>query len=150
MKLKTAHLMAACLVLNVCGCVPTIPPRPLPPPFNPRNAGPQTVNVRATMQSGLPIVAMHRADYSGVSNALLDTPWPKLSKGRQRLQSLLDGPGLNAFEKHDLLAAVVSDHSVEADENLPNTGVEPELERRLSAQFICSQEYGTLATTSLG
>lgn len=90
----------------------------------------------------------------GISNALLDTPWPKLSKGRQRLQSLLDGPDLDDParknpEHHDHLAAVVSDRSLEPHENLSDTGLEPELERLLSAQFICAQEYGTRATTSL-
>jgi uncharacterized protein with NRDE domain len=86
----------------------------------------------------------------GVSNALLDTPWPKLSKARQRLQNLLQGPRLEDPEKrHDHLAAVVSDRAVEPDEKLPNTGVELELERLLSAQFICSEEYGTRATTSI-
>ena len=85
----------------------------------------------------------------GLSNALLNTPWPKLNKGCQRLQQLIHKPGLDDLEqRHTRLAGVVSDRSLEPDHALPNTGVGKELERLLSAQFICSAEYGTRATTS--
>ena len=81
----------------------------------------------------------------GLSNALLNTPWPKLNKGRSQLQHLLR----ETDPSHAQLQAVVSDHAPEADENLPDTGVGVEMERMLSAQFIRTAEYGTRATTSL-
>ena len=79
-----------------------------------------------------------------LSNALLDTPWPKQELARKRMQSLLT----QAVE-HPQLQAVVADRKVVADEQLPHTGVGRELERSLSAQFIVSEAYGTRATTSL-
>jgi uncharacterized protein with NRDE domain len=86
----------------------------------------------------------------GVSNALLDTPWPKLNKGRQRLEALVNTLAAGEPEpSHAQLAEVVSDRAPEPDHALPDTGVGKELERLLSAQFICSQEYGTRATTTI-
>jgi uncharacterized protein with NRDE domain len=81
----------------------------------------------------------------GLSNALLDTPWPKLEAGRQRLKQLLQHKQLECAQ----LEAVVSDRATAADKDLPNTGVGIDAERMLSAQFILSPEYGTRATTSL-
>ncbi len=78
----------------------------------------------------------------GLSNHLLDTPWPKLLKARQRFSEAL--PGLpDASPLFDLLA----DRSIEPDERLPNTGVSLDWERRLSAVFVASENYGTRAST---
>ncbi|MCZ6830054.1 MAG: NRDE family protein [Gammaproteobacteria bacterium] len=86
----------------------------------------------------------------GVSNALLNTPWPKLKKGCQRLQRFLHSGEVEAHEqRHAKLAEVVSDRALEPDHALPDTGVGTDLERLLSAQFICSEEYGTRATTTV-
>jgi uncharacterized protein with NRDE domain len=79
-----------------------------------------------------------------LSNALLDTPWPKQELARSRMQSVVE----EAVD-HTRLQAVVADRSIFADEQLPNTGIGRELERLLSAQFIVSEAYGTRATTSL-
>lgn len=79
-----------------------------------------------------------------LSNALLDTPWPKQEMARKRMQRVLE----QAVD-HPQLQAVVANREVAADEQLPNTGVGKELERLLSAQFIVSEAYGTRATTSL-
>jgi uncharacterized protein with NRDE domain len=79
-----------------------------------------------------------------VSNALLDSPWPKQEMARSRMQGLL-----KQAVDHPQLQAVVADRKVAADEQLPDTGVGKELERLLSAQFIVSEAYGTRATTSL-
>jgi uncharacterized protein with NRDE domain len=79
-----------------------------------------------------------------LSNALLDTPWPKQEMARSRMQSVVEQD-----VDHPQLQAVVADRQVAADEQLPNTGVGRELERLLSAQFIVSEAYGTRATTSL-
>jgi uncharacterized protein with NRDE domain len=79
-----------------------------------------------------------------LSNALLNTPWPKQEMARSRMQGML-GDKVD----HPQLQEVVSDRSAAIDEELPETGVGEELERLLSAQFIVSEAYGTRATTSL-
>lgn len=78
----------------------------------------------------------------GLSNYLLDSPWPKLLAARQRFAEALPRlPDESAF--FDLLA----DQSIVADENLPSTGVPIEWERLLSAIFVTSESYGTRAST---
>jgi uncharacterized protein with NRDE domain len=80
----------------------------------------------------------------GLSNHRLDTPWPKLLKARENFSLALGGlPDEAAF--FELLA----DRSVEADEDLPNTGVPLAWERLLSAVFVHSADYGTRASTLL-
>ncbi len=80
----------------------------------------------------------------GLSNHLLDTPWPKLIAARQRFSEALPGlPDETAF--FDLL----SDRRLADDKDLPNTGVSIEWERLLSAIFVSSENYGTRASTVL-
>ncbi|WP_312937038.1 NRDE family protein [Pseudomonas sp.] len=79
----------------------------------------------------------------GLSNARLDTPWPKLIKARERLRAALDAP-----QPHRLLA-LLADAQVASDEALPETGVGLETERLLSSAFIASPHYGTRASTVL-
>jgi uncharacterized protein with NRDE domain len=80
----------------------------------------------------------------GLSNAGLDTPWPKLLAARH-------GLAVSVERQHWPEAALraMGDPSPAADHQLPDTGVGLELERRLSAAFIVGQEYGTRATTWL-
>lgn len=78
----------------------------------------------------------------GLSNAYLDTPWPKVERAKEGLQTLLSKP--NAETPFiDLM------HNTETAEEalLPNTGVPPEWEKKLSAMFITSEDYGTRLTT---
>lgn len=79
----------------------------------------------------------------GLSNHLLDSPWPKVAAGKSRLSALLTGGG----EVVDGLFALLSDRAQAADELLPRTGVSPEWERLLSSAFIVSPEYGTRSST---
>ncbi|MEX2235537.1 MAG: NRDE family protein [Cyclobacteriaceae bacterium] len=79
----------------------------------------------------------------GLSNHLLETPWPKVEKGKIELQALLKGPVVDA----DDLFRVLSDDKIGGDEQLPDTGVGLELERALSAAFIKSPGYGTRSST---
>lgn len=80
----------------------------------------------------------------GVSNAALDTPWPKVVNGKRRFTDAL-GAGA---EVEDLFA-VLADDTVAPDELLPDTGVGIELERLVSPAFISSPDYGTTASTVL-
>ncbi|MDQ5919097.1 MAG: hypothetical protein QG660_2212 [Pseudomonadota bacterium] len=80
----------------------------------------------------------------GVSNHLLDTPWPKLATSKQRFVRALAGlPDENSF--FDLLA----DDEIVPDACLPATGVPLTWERLLSAVFVRSPGYGTRASTLL-
>ena len=80
----------------------------------------------------------------GLSNHLLDSPWPKLVQARQRFTAALQHlPEEAAF--FELLA----DQSIVADDKLPQTGVPLEWERLLSAVFVKSENYGTRASTLL-
>ncbi|HXJ80823.1 MAG TPA: NRDE family protein [Candidatus Methylomirabilis sp.] len=78
----------------------------------------------------------------GLSNHLLDTPWPKVVKGRAALEGLTRSP----FSIDDYLAML--DDTVPADErDLPEAGADIERERRLSSLRILSAEYGTRCST---
>ncbi|MFV3404834.1 MULTISPECIES: NRDE family protein [Pseudomonas] len=79
----------------------------------------------------------------GLSNAGLDTPWPKLLKARSGLQSLLD-----SADPQQLLA-LLADATQAPDSALPDTGVGLATEKLLSSVFIASQNYGTRASTVL-
>lgn len=79
----------------------------------------------------------------GLSNALLDTPWPKVKKGKSKLQSLLKSEVLEPESLFDLLY----DDSLATETELPETGVGPEKERMLSPLFIKSPNYGSRCST---
>jgi uncharacterized protein with NRDE domain len=82
----------------------------------------------------------------GLSNHLLDTPWPKVERGKTALLALLkEKKGLPP----EALFALLADRAGAADESLPDTGVGPEWERILSPLFIESPAYGTRSSTVL-
>lgn len=81
----------------------------------------------------------------GLSNHLLDTPWPKLVHGKARLAAWLEGDGADP----EPLFSLLGDRTLAADADLPRTGVPLDWERRLSAAFIVSPEYGTRCSTVL-
>ena len=82
----------------------------------------------------------------GLSNHLLDTPWPKVERGKRALTHLLVSENEITPEQ---VFPILEDHSPAADDELPDTGVGLELERMLSAPFIRSQDYGTRSSTVL-
>lgn len=77
----------------------------------------------------------------GLSNASLDTPWPKLLQARASLAAHLDAP-----HAHPLLA-FLADPGQAAEAQLPDTGVGLATEKLLSSVFIASPTYGTRAST---
>lgn len=79
----------------------------------------------------------------GLSNHLLETPWPKVERGKLQIQKLLKAPELSVND----LFRVLSDETISPDENLPDTGVGVDLERLLSPAFIKSDGYGTRSST---
>ena len=78
----------------------------------------------------------------GLSNATLDTPWPKTRQACEQLAAA--GTADDAA-----LARLLSRREPFSDEELPATGVPLEWERRLSAQFIVSPGYGTRCSTGV-
>ncbi|MCE5288315.1 MAG: NRDE family protein [Nocardiaceae bacterium] len=79
----------------------------------------------------------------GLSNAALDTPWPKVTEGKRMFTEALEADDVEAF-----FASLANDTQAPDDE-LPSTGIPLELERLASAAFIVSPEYGTNASTLL-
>lgn len=84
-----------------------------------------------------------QAGVYGVSNAGLDTPWPKLVKAKAALSEHLHTPDPEA------LFGFLADHAPAPDAELPNTGVGLATEKLLSSVFIASPNYGTRASTVL-
>ena len=102
----------------------------------------------------------------GLSNAQLDTPWPKTSAMRRALESALTRSSLERVIEHeplqqsdddealyrsikDQLWLALSDPHTYPDDLLPDTGVPLELERTLSAACITGDHYGTRSQASV-
>jgi uncharacterized protein with NRDE domain len=80
----------------------------------------------------------------GVSNHLLDTPWPKLVRGKREFNRLL----LAADEPApDQLFTILGDSTMADDDELPNTGIGIDNERLLSPLFVNAGNYGTRSST---
>ncbi len=87
----------------------------------------------------------------GLSNAVLDTPWPKVARLKAEVRATIGSLGVG--DGVDLLATrlfeSLGDRSLAPDEQLPDTGVPRALERQLSAAFIRTPDgrYGTRCST---
>jgi uncharacterized protein with NRDE domain len=79
----------------------------------------------------------------GVSNAGLDTPWPKLVRTKAALAAWAQR-GAAGF---DAVWAALADRTPARDDELPATGIPRERERLVSASFIVSSDYGTRCST---
>jgi uncharacterized protein with NRDE domain len=74
----------------------------------------------------------------GLSNHLLDTPWPKVANAKAAL-----GAALTHLPDEAPLLQLLRDQQRADDAHLPRTGVSQEWERMLSSAFIRSDTYGT-------
>lgn len=83
----------------------------------------------------------------GLSNHLLDTPWPKVVTGKAVMESTRD------IDDPDAIGAVMfaglADRKPAADSALPDTGIPRQRERELSPPFILGEQYGTRTSTLL-
>ncbi len=80
----------------------------------------------------------------GLSNRFLDTPWPKVIRGKEALSRIQSGGGdLDPA----LLFSILADTSLPEEKDLPETGVGREWERLLSPLFISAPGYGTRSST---
>jgi len=80
----------------------------------------------------------------GLSNHLLDEPWPKVQRGIDRLGQLLAADEQTLTRK---LFENLADRTPAPDTALPDTGLGLERERASSAAFIPGADYGTRAST---
>ncbi len=81
----------------------------------------------------------------GLSNALLDTPWPKLNAANKQMKEIMDSDQINKEKLFDLL----QDQTKADEENLPVTGIPRDLEKAISSIFIKTENYGTRCSTVL-
>ena len=95
-----------------------------------------------------------------LSNASLDTPWPKVDRAARAMQDALRrdvnaamNAGLNAAADRDDLCkrlfALLGNPEIARDDALPQTGIALDVERALSAAFIRMPSYGTRSSTVL-
>ncbi len=90
----------------------------------------------------------------GLSNAALDTDWPKVSRLKQRLRLALQGAP-DAVQVVAQAFAALADATPAPDTELPSTGIGLERERALSPAFIRmpdphggpTTQYGTRCST---
>jgi uncharacterized protein with NRDE domain len=79
----------------------------------------------------------------GLSNASLDTPWPKLVRTREALRRLISTDRVDESE----LLRLMSDRTLAADTETQHADLPFELARALTAPFILGPDYGTRCTT---
>ncbi|MEP0985996.1 NRDE family protein [Ekhidna sp.] len=80
----------------------------------------------------------------GLSNALLDTPWPKVQQAKSDLNALIK----QSFRLEDLIS-ILQNTEVAADDDLPETGLDYVREKALSAMCIRTPGYGTCCSTAI-
>jgi uncharacterized protein with NRDE domain len=84
----------------------------------------------------------------GLSNAMLDTPWPKVNHRIAAFAQVIamDNGSLKGAEQY---LKVLADTRASSDHELPSTGVSKEWEKALSPAFIKTASYGTRSSTVL-
>ncbi len=92
------------------------------------------------------VISVEQGVY-GVSNAFFDTPWPKVEKAKERLKVLLEEKWACEDALEEALFEILEDREIVPDEQLPDTGIELELERNLSSIFIDLDTHGTVYQT---
>lgn len=80
----------------------------------------------------------------GISNHLLDTPWPKLEKAKSGMRDIIAGPSKINPES---IFALLSDTGKPPRQSLPDTGVGAAWEEILSSVFVASDVYGTRSSS---
>jgi uncharacterized protein with NRDE domain len=113
---------------------------PLPVPARGMDA--QLLYTSNRTPAGLPDPRVLEPGIYGVSNALLDTPWPKLARGVAGFACQV-ASNINI----EALLRLMASREISRDSELPNTGVPLDWERALSAIQIRAKGYGTRATT---
>jgi uncharacterized protein with NRDE domain len=87
------------------------------------------------------------AGIHGMSNGDMDSPWPKVTRGRRELQRILSAapacePGTRAA-----LLDLLGNGELPPDDELPDTGIGIDWERLLAPVFVQAGDYGTRSST---
>lgn len=82
----------------------------------------------------------------GLSNADIETPWPKVTRGMRALTEYISEAQMLDTQA---LFNILRDDVKAEDHDLPETGIGYEWEKMLSSIFIQSPEYGTRTSTLL-
>ena len=82
----------------------------------------------------------------GLSNGMLDTPWPKVQHRVGAFAQLL-AMDTGAFKRSEHYLRAMEDMTQAPDDYLPQTGVSYEWEKALSSAFIRTPNYGTRSTS---
>jgi uncharacterized protein with NRDE domain len=81
--------------------------------------------------------------FYGLSNHLLDTPWPKVLRGKEKFNPVLQQSVITP----ESLFEILYDDQRANDNLLPDTGLTLERERALSSMFIKTDNYGSRCST---
>lgn len=81
----------------------------------------------------------------GLSNASLDTPWPKVARSRERLRSLIEADSVT----QEGLFALLADREPADESGSPARDLPAAEARAVSAPFIVTPEFGTRCSTVL-
>lgn len=81
--------------------------------------------------------------FYGLSNHLLETSWPKVLRGKEKVKPIIDRSSIDP----EALFEVLYDDQIVADTLLPKTGLTLERERALSSMFIKTEGYGSRCST---
>lgn len=81
----------------------------------------------------------------GISNASLNTPWPKTNSALENFSTALNSGQPDSNEIFDLLC----DTNRYPENMLPKTGLSPEMEKAVSSVFILTDDYGTRSSALL-
>ena len=79
----------------------------------------------------------------GLSNHLLNTPWPKVIFGKNALADIINSSPID----QDNIMEMLKNNDEAMGNSLPNTGISYELEKKLSPVFISMKGYGTRCST---
>ena len=90
-------------------------------------------------------ITMVQPGIHGLSNALLNTSWPKVDFGKNALSKTISSYTLDINN----LISILGNADVPADHLLPSTGISFDLEQKLSPVFISMNGYGTRCSTVL-
>ena len=86
------------------------------------------------------------AGIHGLSNHLLNTPWPKIERAKHAMAAIV---ARKERPDPEALLALLQDRHQPPDEDLPATGIGLEWERLLAPVFIQSPAYGTRCSSVL-
>lgn len=81
----------------------------------------------------------------GLSNRLLNTPWPKVQRAKSGLHDIIESGNISLYALFDLL----TDDREASENELPDTGIPREIEKKVSPIFIKGENYGTRCSTVL-